>query len=185
MRIRRAAALLVSLSFAVLTASCLQNPTATSEADDAPPSNERASEQAGGAEPTGEARQEIESRPYAPGEFHFVVIVEDDRQGKAAGWQVARETSHFGVLIEDVPVYEWQCNLEIGMPLRTELAGRISSSRAAQLSALVANAVVFPLLASRLTWEHQGALFCIQLEDKMNAMFRGKYRAYGARVRKQ
>ncbi len=117
-----------------------------------------------------------------------MVIVEDDRQGKAAGWQVARETSHFGVLIEDVPVcMSGRCNLEIGMPLRTELArAHLVESCGTALRLGRECRGISPLLASRVTWEHQGALFCIQLEDKMNAMFRGQITGqYGARVRKQ
>jgi hypothetical protein len=63
----------------------------------------------------------------------------------------------------------------------TKLEGPISKSRAALISATVANEVVFPLL-DQGRWDNLGILFCIELREKMNETFGKEYGGYGVRV---
>jgi hypothetical protein len=68
------------------------------------------------------------------------------------------------------------------MPIRNQAEGRITPSRAALYSAEVANAVVDPLLESRASWNNQGVVFCAQLRDEMEAMFKKLHPKLGATV---
>jgi hypothetical protein len=61
--------------------------------------------------------------------------------------------------------------------------GPISKSRAALISATVANEVVFPLL-DQGKWENLGVLFCRELIENMNKSFGKEYSGYGVRVTK-
>jgi hypothetical protein len=166
----------LALSAALLTASCLQGP-------ESPPETESRAQRSSGPEPIGEARQEASGPRYGSRDFPFVVEAKDDGEGKGGGWQVAHHSSAFKVVEWPLDVYRWECHLEIGMPLRSEMEGPISKSRAALITAEVANDVVFPLL-DRGKWEGLGALFCIDLKNEMNERFRSQYRGYGARVEK-
>jgi hypothetical protein len=174
MRVRRLSAVLVlALSCALLTASCLQGPA-----------DERASEQAGGTEPIGEAQQPAWTWPvpYGSKDFPFVVAREDDGKDEGGGWQEVRAILYFGQWIGMLVKYEWKCPIVVGMPRRSKLEGRISASRAAYVTAEVANAVVPAVGASRDTWENQGMAFCAEIRDGMRAMFKAKYGGYGVTV---
>jgi hypothetical protein len=175
MRFSHVAAALASLSFAILSASCLESPTLVLETD---PGEAQRSD---GTEPLGEAQQESGGRPFGSKEFPFVVARKDDGKEEGGGWQTANATLHF-VFTEwgIIPTYQWQCRLEIGMPLRTELEGRISQSRAAMLSAEIANDAADSLEGR--DWKGQGALFCIELKDGMQKLFVSRYLEIGARV---
>jgi hypothetical protein len=108
--------------------------------------------------------------------------VKDDGVGPAGGWQKADKIFDFMEREWWIPVYFWECPLQIQMPIRCALEGRITPSRAALYSAEIANAVVDPLLAARKTWKNQGAAFCVELKDAMNAEFFKRYPKVGARV---
>jgi hypothetical protein len=179
MRIRYVAAALVCLCCAVLTASCLQSPSAPPETD---PGGAQSSN---GPESIGEAPQESASGPpYVSDDFPFVVFLDDDGKDEGGGWQRALKTFKYMERNWFIPNYFWQCPLRIEVPLRTKLEGPISASRAALMSAEIANEVVDPLLYSRPTWRNQGAVFCGELRDAMQAMFKRRYPNVGARVRR-
>jgi hypothetical protein len=146
MRIRHLAAATVSVSCALLAASCLQSPTGCPET--APDEVQRSSSTG----PIGEARQEI-GRHYVPEDFSF----------------------HFLETTFLFPTYFWQCPVRIGMPIRSEVWGPIAPSRAALYSAEIATAVVDPLLESRTAWRNQGEDFCQELKKGMLAMFKVRY----------
>jgi hypothetical protein len=120
---------LTALACAVLPA-CLQSPEADATASSP---TEQASEPRG-PEPTGEAPQpmEVTGGDYESRDFPFVVQVKDDGEGPAGGWQ--RSVTTLGFLVTDVislrVLYRWQCPIEIGMPIRSEAQGKITSSRA-------------------------------------------------------
>jgi hypothetical protein len=178
MRTHHVAAALVSLACALLTASCLQSPTAPPETDRGEAQPAQPSED---LEPIGEARQET-GYAYPSSAFPFVVDVKDDGQGNAGGWQKADKIFHFVEKSWGIPVYFWKCRIQIQMPIRSAVEGRITPSRAALYSAEVANAVVDPMLDSRASWKNQGAAFCLELKGAMNAKFSELYPTVGARV---
>ncbi len=174
MRLHHLTAVVAFLSCALLTASCLQSPAAPAETEPAEaqgPSD---------PEPIEEAQQENE-REYESRDFPFVTWIEDDGEGDAGGWQRTTKTFHFGEINRLIPEYLWKCRLEIQVPLRTKRMGRVSASRAALITAEVANEAIDPLLQSRASWRGQGAVFCIELKGAMLNKF-GKYEGLGARV---
>jgi hypothetical protein len=172
-----AAALVASLSCAILTASCVQGPTAATET--------QPGEVCGpdGPEPIGEARQET-GRHYQSKDFPFVVVLKDDGTGDGGGWQAAEKTFHFVETSWFFPVYFWQCPVRIEMPVRCKAWGTVTPSRAALYSAEVATAVADPLLESRSAWRNQGEEFCRLLRETMEATFQATYPDLGARVKR-
>ena len=79
-------------------------------------------------------------------------------------------------------VQGWWCPVVVGMPIRSELAGPISQSRAALLSAAVATDAAENLDKD---WDGPDPLFCRKLVDEMEQLFRCRYREVGARVTAQ
>jgi hypothetical protein len=176
-----AAALVLAFS-CVLSASCLQ---ATPEVDGTaprasglmpPPASEP-------AEPIGEAPQAMARVGFSSNEFHFFVRIKDDGEGKGGGWKFADFAVHCvaGQGMIDPPE-EWDCPLEVGMPIRSSQVGVISPRHAAVITAEVLNAALPEQRASRDDWRGMGAVFCIELRDRMNMMFKGQYRGYGAQA---
>lgn len=162
------AALAIACAFFAL--GCLQSPEPTQELEPSAP--ERSSD----TEPTEEARQ-----PFGSKAFPFVVVVQEDGEDQAGGWQKAVASLHFVHLHWGIPTHHWQCPLAVGMPLRSRKEGHISPSRAALLSAEIATDVANALLPSQ-DWEGETAVFCIKLEQEMQQLFRGRYPGVGARV---
>ncbi len=146
------AAVALALSSALLTASCLQRSTAASETD---PGEVQSSS---GPESIGQAQEESGSA-FSSDQFRFVVVLKDDGEGEAGGWQAAEKTFSFVERDWGIPVYLWKCRIGIEMPLRCA-EGRITPSRAALYAADVANVVVDDLLDSRSAWRGQGGEFC-------------------------
>jgi hypothetical protein len=168
---------ILAVSCALLTTSCVLRPESSTETKPDEP------ESSIGPEAIGETEQEVVGGRYVPEDFQFVVIVKDDGEGKAAGWQVATTASTFATTASGRPIYRWECRLEIGMPLRSEKEGPISASRAARTTADITNDVALPLLSSR-KWVGQGAVFCQALKGGMTAVFESRpYEGFGARVR--
>lgn len=117
---------------------------------------------------------------FKPAEFPFVTMIPDDGTDKAAGWQAARANLKFTrIVLPNLKVIEWYCPFTVGMPLRTELKGVITSAQAATISAAVANSVV----ASMDFGLPQG-IFCHQFVDKMKTTFPTMYPGYGAAVQR-
>ncbi|MGK3967980.1 hypothetical protein WMF38_27915 [Sorangium sp. So ce118] len=114
---------------------------------------------------------------FDPSEFKFFTTVEDDGEGKGGGWQEARANPKFKRLTIPRKIKSWNCPLTIGMPLRTELMGRIDPIRAASLSEEIAEEV-----ANRMDYDLPQGTFCDRLVDEMLATFKSKYPRLGARV---
>jgi hypothetical protein len=127
-----------------------------------------------GPEPIGEA-QEL----FGSNAFPFVVDVPDDGKDPAGGWQKAATRLHFQHLHDGVPVHKWSCPVVVGMPIRSQLEGRISPSRAAFMSAEIATDAANVL---KPEWDGPDALFCDKLLKTMQALFYTRYRGVGARV---
>jgi hypothetical protein len=168
-----AAATTVALSAAIFAASCIQSPEPPLEVG----SREAQVPGTQGPEPIGEVRELFGSK-----EFSFVVDVPDDGKDPAGGWQKATTHLHFEHLHDGIPVRKWSCPVVVGMPIRSELEGRISPSRAALLSAEVATDAAQALSAD---YEDPDPLFCAKFRTKMRALFYDRYRGFGARVTQQ
>jgi hypothetical protein len=165
------AAVVVSLSCALLSASCVESPTWTEvEADDPGPS---------AIEPTGEAAQ-----PAYEDTFHFAVDVRDDGEGDAGGWQKATATMKFGDWRRPFAPYFWRCPIEVGMPLRTQRQGQITARYAAQITAEIATEAAHEVMHSQPSWVRQDDAFCKQLYPAMQSKMNDDPLQLGARVKR-
>ncbi len=115
---------------------------------------------------------------FTPSDFAFAVVVPDDLQGPAGGWQKSTVKPLFRDARSGTEI-NWTCTVDVGMPLRTEADGEISSSRARRLSARAANAASDAVMATRPTW--LPAAFCPLFGAAMEAILK-KSGASGARV---
>lgn len=129
------------------------------------------------SEPAREAREPLPVVRYDPKDFPFLTIIPDDGKEEGGGWQTAKANLSFTNWVFPHLPRRWDCPLTIGMPLRTKLAGRIPPSRAAVLSVEVAEDV-----ARSMNYELPVGIFCRQLKDGMNVMFRARHPEIGARV---
>jgi hypothetical protein len=117
--------------------------------------------------------------PIDPRAFNFVTIVAYDGTGVAGGWQEAKAYLAFGHDNEG----DSTCMVHIGMPLRSEEWGMISSDRASSISADVAN-----LSADDVYKKDRGAdlppgVFCKTFKSRMISRFKSDfYIGIGARV---
>jgi hypothetical protein len=166
----------------VLPASCLQgNPEADAPASPTPSTGEPST-----AEHVGEAPEPMlwGGKTYGLEDFPFKVEKEWDGEDKAGGRQRALALLEFeicrGVFLRRT--YLWNCPLDVTMPVQTESVGRITPKRAAAVSAEVANLAVTAVMESREDWQGQSGVFCNELKDTMNKIFRDEHRGYGARV---
>jgi hypothetical protein len=157
------AAVVVSLSCALISASCVQNPNADTEA--AQP------------EPTAEAQQ-----PAYENVFHFVETLKDDGNDRAGGWQEATARLKFCEWRSTILPVCWQCPIKVGMPMRTAKHGRISHRFAAQITAEVATEVTDSLIYSRPSWADLEAVYCRQLQEEMEQKLKSPPYEVGARV---
>ncbi|WP_437959428.1 hypothetical protein WME76_07085 [Sorangium sp. So ce119] len=116
------------------------------------------------------------TKPIDPRAFNFVTIVADD--GTVSGWQEAKANLFFSHNQEG----DDACVIRIGMPIRSEIWGKISPDRAASISADVTNA------SARELYENQGGedlppgIFCDRLKSEMRIRFAKRYDGLGARV---
>ena len=72
--------------------------------------------------------------------------------------------------------------MAVGMPIRTERAGRITPSRAALLSAEIATDAATEIEPG---WDGQEVVFCRNLLEEMQQMFSARYPGIGAKVTQQ
>jgi hypothetical protein len=171
---RITAALVLSLSAALFTASCVQS----GDPQPCEPRGQPDAEPAASGEPTGESQQSIGTIRYSPEDFPFVTIVKDDGTGKAGGWQEAKARLDFAQG-NSVEHREWVCTLTIGMPLRTAVAGPIPRRHAAELSArLAADAA----RGMEPAWELPPSFFCRDFVRAVERQFRSRYPLLGATV---
>jgi hypothetical protein len=115
---------------------------------------------------------------FSPSEFPFVTIVQDDGTGPAGGYQEARANLEF-IKKRRGGASTWYCSLTIKMPLRTEFMGKISASRAADLSVEITEAV-----AENMDYNLPPGVFCIDFVPKVDAAFKSKYPLLGATATK-
>ncbi len=178
-----AAALVIAFT-CVLEASCLQrrNPEAEPAEGLAPTTGQTG--EPSDPEHLGEAPQESSGgRRYGSKDFRFKVVVEDDGEGEAGGYQAADVSDAFSMLKLSGRGYRWECHYRVLMPIRAEHFGRITADRAALWSAEAANEVVFPLLA-RENWTGLGVLFCQDLNRLLAARLNAEHPRLGASVMK-
>lgn len=149
------AAVVVFLSCALLSASCVQSPNADTEG--AAPATQ--------PEPTAETQQ-----PNYEDVFHFVEIVKDDGEGPAGGWQEATASLSFCEWRNTFLPVCWKCPMKVGMPMRTEKRGRISRRLASQMTAEAATDVTDVLMHSRSSWVGQSYVYCKELRESMKKL---------------
>jgi hypothetical protein len=101
-------------------------------------------------------------------------------KGKGGGWQKASTRLNFADWSNPFSRKLWSCTLGVGMPIRTEVNGRVSPEHAATITAAVATD------ASRVVRQREpewvGEMFCRAFRGEMTAMFLDRYRTIGARV---
>jgi hypothetical protein len=110
-------------------------------------------------------------RYFKSSDFPFATTIADDGTKTPGGWQVTDTTLIF--IYDDVV----SCRLGIGMPLRTQLMGAISASKAARLCAGVANDVAGPMWPTDLP----PGIFCSKFKDKFFQEFKEQYPGVGIR----
>jgi hypothetical protein len=169
-----AAALAIAFT-SVLSASCLQP---IPEADDTatPPSTSTAPPASEPAEPIREAPQASGRLPFGSKDFPFVTEIKDDGKGTGGGWQITHFAVHCAEARGLEPIDEWDCPIEVGMPIRSSQIGRITPSRAAMWTAEILNAALPEQLASQDDWTGLGAVFCKERQERMETMFQGSTR---------
>lgn len=114
--------------------------------------------------------------------FKFKTMVEDDGTGLAGGWQVATATVQFVDGRQDPPA-GWSCSITVGMAIRSETRGKISTAQAATMTAEVLTDMASYTMHSRDAWV--GASFCKQLAMNMEKYFKKRYSGTGATVSAQ
>jgi hypothetical protein len=116
---------------------------------------------------------------FSPTIFKFFTI--NAAKGKVGGWQEATTELEFHRWTGLWPE-KWQCQVTIGMPLKTSEAGAISPDFAATISAGVANGAT-SLMMNDMP-DLQPGIFCTKLPGIMLTMFQIQYPYLGARVTK-
>lgn len=165
-----AAPVAASVSCAICITSCLQSATETIGGR-------------GGAsdgQPIGEAKQAAYEDT-----FHFAVIVKDDGEGEAGGWQDASAKLNF-VTTDDGHIlpYFFRCPVTVGMPIRSKHNGRISAQYAARITAEVTTEITEAMMHER-DWRGEGEAYCDQLRTRMQrALQAAPYEVHGTKVTK-
>jgi hypothetical protein len=127
-----------------------------------------------------ESKLAIGSGIFSPAAFKFSTIVPDDGQGKAGGWQAATAPLGFVKWTSVLPE-SWTCTVTVGMPLRTEVHGKISAATAASISAQVATAASATVRAAYP--DITGGVFCVKFRAEMTSIFASEaMKSYGARL---
>ncbi|WP_441290025.1 hypothetical protein ACSRUE_05030 [Sorangium sp. KYC3313] len=118
--------------------------------------------------------------PIDPRAFDFVTIVAYDGIGVAGGWQEAKAYLAFGHNNEG----DSTCMVHIGMPLRSEEWGAISSDRAAQISADVANWSADTVYEKDSGAQLPPGIFCKTFKSRIVERFISDfYKGLGARLK--
>ncbi|MBK9259400.1 MAG: hypothetical protein IPM54_06135 [Polyangiaceae bacterium] len=127
-------------------------------------------------EPT-EAPDGVTFPNFKPSEFPFVTILQHNGTGPG-GWQEAKANLEFIRISLPITYIKWYCPITIGMPLRTEALGAIPPSRAATMSATVANSV-----GAGMDYKLPQGIFCDTFRTGVRAAFPTMYPGLGARVK--
>src|SRR5277367_6142816 len=110
--------------------------------------------------------------------------IKDDGKGTGGGWQITHFAVHCMAGQGLEPGDEWDCPIEVGMPIRSSQIGRISPSRAALWTAEIVNAALPEQRASRDDWRGLGPVFCKELNVRMTMMFQAAHPGCGAKARR-
>jgi hypothetical protein len=115
---------------------------------------------------------------FSPSEFPFVTTVQDDGTDKGGGYQEAKANLEFiDATASGIVRSKWYCEFTIKMPLRTKGMGKISASRAANLSVEITEDV-----ANGMDWDLPPGIFCLQYINKLEPAFKSTYPNLGAVV---
>jgi len=117
---------------------------------------------------------------FKPSEFPFVTTIPDDGTGPGGGWQVATPRLEFNSIHNQAGVV-WFCTFNIEMPLRTEKMGKVSASRAADLSVEITEKVA---LDPNTDYSIPSGIFCSRFILNVDAAFASTYPFLGARAKK-
>jgi hypothetical protein len=128
------------------------------------------------AEPAGKDEQAFDASI-----FRFTTWVPDNGEGESGGWQRAVAPLSFVDTRGSILGKTWVCIVSVQLPIRLRYV-TISSDRAAELTARVANAAGSTVMHSAPSWPVVG-LFCRKLAATMQALFvKAPEGSYGARV---
>jgi len=130
------------------------------------------------AEPQAPAGAGIFIPIHKPSDFYFVIIVPDDGQGSAGGWQAAKANLPFTKFTFPAMI-TWYCPLTIEVPIRHRTRGYISPASAAAMSAAVTNSV-----ASGMNFDLPQGIFCHKFFVGVEAAYPAMYPDLGVRVKK-
>ncbi|WP_437829340.1 hypothetical protein [Sorangium sp. So ce1153] len=119
------------------------------------------------------------TKPIDPRAFNFVTIVAYDGTSVAGGWQEAKANLFFGHNQEG----DDACMIHIGMPLRSELWGKITAKKAALISADVANLALEELYKKEGGEDLPPGILCSRFKGKVDFAFKNDYKGLGAQVR--
>jgi hypothetical protein len=115
---------------------------------------------------------------FSPSLFNFVTIVADNGAGLAGGWQEASGT--FSFVDDQDPPRAYSCSVKVGMPLRSEVQGKISHAAAADMSATVLSYAGHTVIRQKGSWVT--AQFCEALRTEMTRLFDEAWPKLGERV---
>lgn len=118
---------------------------------------------------------------FSSAAFNFVVIVADDGQGPAGGWQEASSDLKFVRWTHLAPEF-WTCHVKVGMAIRTQKDGVVAPSYAAAISAAAATQVSANL--KLIDPDMQPGIFCSKLVPGMDAMLKTLYPSLNPTVQK-
>lgn len=113
---------------------------------------------------------------FSPSEFPFVTTIPDDGTDKGGGRQVAKANLEF-VKKRRSGSSTWLCGITIEMPLRNQVYGKISASRAAGFSVAVTEDV-----AESMDFDLPPGIFCSRFVAGVKAAFPSTYPNLGERV---
>ncbi len=95
----------------------------------------------------------------------------------AGGYQEAKVSLEFVRILIPTSITSWWCYFTIGMPLRTEMMGKIPATLAASISQEITVGA-----ARDMDYSLPQGFFCSQFLDKVEAAFASKYKPLGASV---
>ena len=116
---------------------------------------------------------------FYPSDFPFVTVIKDDGKDPGGGWQEAKVNLMFTRAVIPWSVVTWWCPFNIGMPFRAEIMGKISPSRAADLSVEITESV-----GRGMDFSEPPGIFCSRFMGRVEKAFEDVYPKLGAKVRK-
>jgi hypothetical protein len=133
--------------------------------------------------PQNSAAEEMQNRvgQFAAAAFTFKVTLADDGKDKAGGWQEASTQLEFSDARDRV-LKVWTCSVVVGMPIRSEKGGTVSSDYAAKATAGAANLASDVVITRREEWLPSD--FCAQFGVALATYLNAKPKIFGAIVKR-